>query len=1070
MKFRHQLKQFLPVAALLGVMANLPRTALAQGDTPAVPGQIIVKMAIDASAADVDKVAEKAGCTVVRPVPYCPNFYIFRVKAETQVNPVKPTPLTLKSVSELTQDGKVLSAEPDYMARLAYRPRKGVKTNTWTFQGAGKTRATAPPGVSTIPNDPLYDRMWGLRAIRMPEAWTIQFGARPVVVGVLDSGIDLGHPDFAEADGTGSRILGGENFFGDGAPTVQDVNGHGTHCAGSIGATTNNSVPTGVASVAGWNRNNADVRFRIARVFGPALSAPLSEIAAGAGYLVDQNCDVISMSVGSDFDLQIFRDIVARGVAANIIMVAAAGNEERDNGIAPSYPAAYPGVIAVTSVGPSLTLASYSNFGGNVAITAPGGDGAEGSNDAIWSTWPRSGASLAPGVGGYWSISGTSMACPHVSGVCALLLSAGVPRNISIIRNAIQSTARPLDEVPNPNGGNKYGAGLIDAYSALLPFSDPPFSLGVLGLSSGVTAYRDRGQTYKNTVAPMTLQAIGVRKLSSQADVTVEVQSATIPTSILRTFVGGVDFTVPTIPSTAPPSTVVTFTVPGNGDPITLPTGRFKLVAKYQGNIVGTEFVEVVSRTQPIGRSMFATPFKVRDANSATPEQAALGNAAQFTLARYNVLRQVSDFDYSLWQTAGEGRKDVAASFAAVAPDGSPISFETSSPSVSIAPVGLGYWLNLDRAVTVNPVGPEVTNPVAIRLFAANGGWNMIGAPFTAPSAWGTLTVRVGATTYTLEDAINEGIIASALIGYNNGDYVYSLFPSGALQPFNGYWVRVTQDCTLIVAPTSTTRAAATRAAANPAPKGWRVRIGANVSGDRDAQNYFGVADGANAGVDKLDVPKPPSGAGHAYVRFLTETAPGRSVPQAFDIRPSGDVKATSWTLAVSTDRTNADVILNWDGIGNVGGRNDLVLTDTATGKTVDMRGRSTYTFRSGEAGSTRKFTVSLKPRLTSGPLAIQNVTVVSSGRSSGTAGVSIRFNTTREAEVRGVIKSLNGTVIADLSGATRATASEPATLRWNGRSRSGAAVPPGPYVVELTARTLEGGSATFSQPFQNLQ
>lgn len=1078
----------LAITALLAVAS----AAYAQSTVPtnnARPGEVIVKATLAASRADIDKVAADNGCDL-SPIPYCPDYYLFRQKGVAQASkaaePVSGSLQTL--INTLKANPAVAVAEPNHVVKIAQNPTakpiaNAPKPQLAKINGSGKTRATAPPSnVTLAPNDPYTSRLWGLRAIRMPEAWRVQVMSptllRPsVVVGVADTGIDRGHPDFNATNGAGSRIITGQSFVEDG-PNNEivpddwgDKHGHGTHCAGTVGATTDNGV--GVPSVAGWPGNNLNVQFKIARVFTADGAGTDASITAGIGYLADQQVDVISLSIQGTGFSQIQQDTISRAISQGVVVVACAGNFNLDNDLIPFYPGDYPGVIKVTSIGPSLTKASYSNYGGPVAVAAPGGDGGEGTDEAIWSTWPTYPVAGGTHTEGYWAINGTSMACPHVAGVCALLIAAGAPRNAATIKLALQNTAKPLDETPDFNGHNKYGAGLVDAYSALLPFSDPPFSVAIANATgSGANAYRDRGQQYVGTISALTLQAIGVGRLTAQSDITVEVQSATVPTSVLRTLVGGTDFTVPGLPAGAPKATLVSFNAPGDGN-LTLPAGRFKLVVKYLGAVVGTEFIEILARTQPIGRSMFAVPFKVRNINSAAPEQTTLGNVAQFSLARYNVQRLPSDFDYSLWQTAGDGRRDAAASFAAVAPDGSAISYDTSDPGVSIAPVGLGYWLNLDRAATVNPIGPEVGNSVAIRLFAANGGWNMIGAPFTASSAWGTVTIRIGTRIYTLEEAINQKIIAPALIGYTNGDYVYNLYPAGAMEPFNGYWVRVNQDCTMVIAPTSSTRAAAvpTRAGALPGIKGWRVRFGASVAGDRDGQNYFGMADGAAEGVDNYDVPKPPSGAGHAYVRFLTETAPGRSVNQAFDMRALTESGKAEWTAAVSTDRTNADVTLTWDGIGNVSGRNDLILTDTSTGKTIDMRGRSSYTFRSGEAGSTRKFTISLQPRLSTGPLAIRNVTVVASGRSTGQAGISVQFNTSREAEVKGVVKSLNGRVVADLTGTSRATAMDRATLRWNGRSRSGSPVPPGPYVVEITARSLDGStSATFSQPFQSLQ
>lgn len=1068
--YLRRLPSALGAVLTLATLAFASSGVAAQTAPVSMPGEIIIKVSLDASATDVQQLAEKAKCNLVRAIPYCPNYYLFRLKSVTpgpNKKPLVPSADLLAGIDTLKKESKVYAAEPNYMVfKDALRPQTGSKSGvtaakqTAPISLAKKSRATQPPSsVTAIPNDPYWGRMWGMRAIRMPEAWAIQFGAVQAVIGVADTGIDINHPDFKNPDGNGSRIILARNFIDDagGTPDPGDFNdreGHGTHVAGTTGATTNNEL--GVPGVGGWNRGNTNIRLKIARVLGTDGGTQES-VSAGIAFLTDEGVDVINLSLGGEGTSQLQTDTIARAVAAGVTVVAATGNDNLDNAVTPHYPAETPGVIAVSSVGPTLTKASYSNYGGQVAIAAPGGDGPEGSDDAIWSTWPTS---LSPT--GYASINGTSMACPHVAGAVAVLIAGGAPRNAASIKAILQENAIPLDEPPNFAGGNKYGAGLLDVYSALLPFSDPPFSLTLIGPL-------DLGKTYTQALKPFVLQAIGVTRAPAPASITLEIQTATIPSSTVRTLVGGRDFTVPTsLPEGSPKATPVTFTIPDAGaQPIILPPGRFKILLKLNGTVIGTQYIEIVTRTQPMGRTMFAYPFQARQGAPTSPEQAVLGPTSQFTLARYNSVRLPSDFDYALFQSNGDGRHDAAASFNATAPDGSPLVYATDNSATSIAPVGIGYWLNIDRAITLNVTGPEVTTPVAIRLYAGNNGWNMIGAPFTAPTPWAGVAVRTASRIYTMEEAIAAGVISSALIGYTNGDYVYEVYPSGTLQPFQAYWVRVYQDCTLIVAPSSQTTRSVNRSTLPPV-NGWRARLGANVAGDRDGQNYFGQAQGAEGGVDRYDIPKPPSGAGHAYVRFLTETTPGRQVAQAFDMRSAGNNNA-EWTAAISTDRTNADVTVTWDSLGNLPNRSDLILTDVATGKTVDMRARSNYTYRSGDAGSTRQFLITMKSRLSSGPLALRNVIVQSGGRSNQT-GLSVRFSTSRDADVTGVIKALNGTVVGNLAGSSRASATNQATLRWNGRTRSGNMAPPGPYIVEITARASDGSVAAFSQPVQNMQ
>ena len=125
------------------------------------------------------------------------------------------------------------------------------------------------------------------------------------------------------------------------------------------------------------------------------------------------------------------------------------------------------------------------------------------------------------------------MAAPHVTGAVALLLAAGAPRDPKVIKNALQSTARTLpDDIPNFNGGNRYGAGLLDVYSALLPYADPTFSVGLVG-------DLQLGSTYSPTQKPLTIRAVGVTKAPAVGAVTIEIQTATTPASVVRTLRGG---------------------------------------------------------------------------------------------------------------------------------------------------------------------------------------------------------------------------------------------------------------------------------------------------------------------------------------------------------------------------------------------------------------------------------------------------------------------------------------------------------------------------------------------------
>ncbi len=250
-----------------------------------------------------------------------------------------------------------------------------------------------------------------------------------VTVCVVDTGIDKDHPDLQ------NNIVGGKNFVAKGAivdPTKwDDDNGHGTHVAGTIAAVDNTIGTVGVAPQAS---------LLAAKVLNRQGSGYISDIIAGIDYCVTSGADVVSMSLGSNSDVQALHNAVDNAYANGVLLVAAAGN---DYGGAVSYPAAYDSVVAVSATDNNNNLASFSNVGTQVELAAPGVN--------IFSTWKG---------GGYNTISGTSMATPHVSGTAALAIQANPFLSNVEIRALLQSTADDLGAVGRDSF---FGYGLVDA-------------------------------------------------------------------------------------------------------------------------------------------------------------------------------------------------------------------------------------------------------------------------------------------------------------------------------------------------------------------------------------------------------------------------------------------------------------------------------------------------------------------------------------------------------------------------------------------------------------------------------
>ncbi len=1038
------------------VSAGAPRAARAQAplSIPAVPHELVIKVPTSLSTKQLNDIVTGAGCRIVKPLAFSPGYYLLSLQTAT-------TPQSPEAKQAARKPQPVAKDVTDAAAKL--RTNQGVYASpNWVM----KELQTAPPSsTTTIPNDPYFaDQSWHMNQIRMPEAWAIQVGARPIIAAVIDSGIDPNHPDFA------GRILPQSIDVTPDIPTntLSDQSGHGTHVAGTVAAATNNSL--GVTGVGGWQKNGVDIKLLVIKASGFTSDGSTGfandDLIESVNYAAAQRADVVNMSLGGVYGFDISGDPLNQAIIAAVnsgtVFVVAKGNS--NTGLL-TYPADYPEVIGVSAVGPSGTKSDYSNYGGNTTIAAPGGEGFR-TGEVVLSTVPLNLAGFY-GVAGYDLKQGTSMASPHVAGAVALLMAAGLPA--ANVRAQLTSTAKAI---PDTSGQNFYGAGLLDVYSALLPLTDPIASF---------VGGRDVGSSFTPTRA-FNLQLTNVAKLeSSPSSVTVEVRTATEPSSLIRTFVGGVDFDIPTTGAGEFAAAPKVTQVPRNGD-LTVANGRYKAIATVNFNgktTTSQQFFSITSRRQPLGRVMFATPFQTTAADSANAEKALFGDIS-FRLKRYeplNITGGVAGDGYFTYSSAGDPQ-EAKASFKATGDDNAPLVFDTAAPNVSIAPIGLGYWLDLSETRDLNPVGTTYPNSaVGIRLFAAGSGWNMIGAPFTAPVDWGTVTVRVGAVNYTLAEAVDRQIISSVLVGFTEGDYTYFVAPQGVLDPFNGYWVRAFQDCTLVVPPNfsggSSVTGRSQHLAATPVGEGWRVRLMASVGGDRDGQNYFGQTRGAaNDANDRADIQKPPSGSGHAYLRFLQNGPEGRAAGYAFDMRAftGASVTRQKWTAAVSTDKPNADVSLSWDGLTRAPRQAKLTIKDMETGTVVPLRSRSSYTFRSGKAGATRLFEISLEPQASGGSLAITNLTMASTGRGTNSGGVAVRFTATQDAEITGLVTTLSGKTVSTLTGPTRAVGSTETTLRWSGRAQDGASVPVGPYLIELRARSADGQVTTVKRPFQNMR
>jgi subtilisin family serine protease len=289
--------------------------------------------------------------------------------------------------------------------------------------------------IASLPDDPGFSQLWGLNNtgqtggtadadVDAPEAWNIETGTG-VMVGVIDTGIDYTHPDLAANVWTNPLEIPGNGIDDDNNGYVDDVHGydfvnrdgdpmddhgHGTHVAGTIAAVANNGI--GVAGVS-WHAKVMALKFLDAGGYGYA-----SDAVDALNYATDMGAKITNNSWGGGEYSTALRDAIAAANSAGAVFVAAAGNYSSNNDTTPFYPAGYegPNVIVVAATDSNDGLASFSNFGRKTVLLGAPGVG-------IYSTVPAVGASCCSSPTRYATLSGTSMAAPHVSGAAALLIS-----------------------------------------------------------------------------------------------------------------------------------------------------------------------------------------------------------------------------------------------------------------------------------------------------------------------------------------------------------------------------------------------------------------------------------------------------------------------------------------------------------------------------------------------------------------------------------------------------------------------------------------------------------------------
>jgi len=337
----------------------------------------------------------------------------------------------------------IISIEGEVIAVVADMPLTTISLFTEKVQANNLARYVEPNmkfQTQFVPNDPYWSLQWGPQKIESDLAWNTTTGNSSILVAVIDSGIDYNHPDLE-----GNYVTLGYDWVNDDTDPLDDF-GHGTHCAGIIAAALNNTV--GIAGI-------ANVSIMAEKGFDAYGYGWEDDVANAIIHAVDYGADVLSNSWGGYGESMLIHDAVQYAYNQSVLVIAAAGNEAWNK---KPYPAAYDEVVAVTATNSSDSPAWFTNFGDWVEVAAPGVD--------IYSTMPTYHVTLNDyGYNQtYDYMSGTSMACPHVAGVAALIWSQFANATRDWVRAQLRYTAEDLGD---PGFDEYYGYGRINAKNAV---------------------------------------------------------------------------------------------------------------------------------------------------------------------------------------------------------------------------------------------------------------------------------------------------------------------------------------------------------------------------------------------------------------------------------------------------------------------------------------------------------------------------------------------------------------------------------------------------------------------------
>jgi len=340
-----------------------------------------------------------------------------------------------ETLAMLSRNGDIETARPDHRTRLADVPNDSYfQSYQYSLQNRG--------GILDLGGGETYAMTAGADIKAVP-AWDVAKGDPEVIIAVLDTGVDMAHPDLL-----GKVVSAGRDFANDDDDAFDD-HWHGTYVAGIAAANTGNGV--GIAGVA-WN-----CRILPVKVVDENGDGYYSWIIDGIIWATDQGADVINLSLGGDVPDSFLEDACTYAHDHGVVIAAASGND----GGSVLYPAAYDDtVLAAAASDYNDAIASFSNFGPEVDVAAPG----------VWVLGPAPQAYVGPDELPYVFASGTSAAAPHVAGLAALIRSAKPGLAADEIMMIVRYTADDINRTAFPGQDDHAGYGRINMQRALVPY------------------------------------------------------------------------------------------------------------------------------------------------------------------------------------------------------------------------------------------------------------------------------------------------------------------------------------------------------------------------------------------------------------------------------------------------------------------------------------------------------------------------------------------------------------------------------------------------------------------------